>query len=86
MTGRHRRSTPTPADSDLSVIDCLEKNVTQPLTQRGAIRAYWGQIMDAQSKLRSGLIRGVHEFELVLISRNMVITFVLEENFTITKI
>ena len=63
----------------------LEEDVTQTLTQRHAIKDYWELIEDAQYKLRSGLIRGVHEFELVLISRNKVITSELEENFTITE-
>ena len=85
MAERHRRSTPTPADRDLSVIDDLEKTITQPLTQRPAIREYWEQIKDAQSKLWSGLIRDVHEFELVLISRNTVITSEPDENSTVTK-
>ena len=85
MAERQRRSTPSPADTDPSVIDSLEKNVTQPLTRCRAIRDYWEQIKDAQSKLRSGLIRDVHEFELVLISRNKVIISELEENSTITE-
>lgn len=85
MAERHRRSTPTLADTDLSVIDSLEKNVTQPLTQFPAFMEYWEQIEDAQSKLSSGLIRGIHEFELVLISRNMVIISELKGNPTVTE-
>ena len=85
MAERHRSSTSQPADKDPSFIESLEKNVTQPLTQRPGIRGYWEQIQDAQSKLESGLIRGVHEFELVLISRNKVITSGPEEDSTVTE-
>lgn len=85
MAERYRRSTTSPADTDPSVIDSLEKTVTQPLTKRHTIREYWEQIKDAQSKLWSGLIRNVHELELVLILRNKVITSKLEENSTVTE-
>ena len=85
MAERRRRSNPLLADGDSSVIDMLEEDVTRTLTQRHAIKEYWEHIEDTQSKLRSGLIRDVHEFELVLISRNEVITSELEENFTVTE-
>ena len=85
MAETHRTSTPSPADWDPSIINCLEEDVTQPLTQRYAIREYWEQIKDAQTKLRCGLIRDVHEFELVLISRNKVITSEPEEKLTVTE-
>lgn len=85
MAEIHRRSTPTPVNRDLSVIDDLEEKVTQPLTQRPAIGEYWEQIKNAQSKLWSGLIRNAHELELVLISRNTVITFEPDENSTVTE-
>ena len=62
------------ADDHLSVTRILEKDVMQPLTQCLAIREYWEQINDAQSRMRKGLIRDVRELELVLISRNTVIT------------
>ena len=62
------------ADDHILVTRILEKDVMQPLTQRPAIRDYWEQIIDAQSKMRRGLIRDVHELELVLISKNTVIT------------
>ncbi|KAK0508143.1 hypothetical protein JMJ35_009227 [Cladonia borealis] len=70
MAERHRRPTPPPAERDLSVVHILETGVAQPLTQRYASEEYWEQIKNARSRLRSGLIRDVHEFELVLISRN----------------
>ena len=85
MAEIHRRSTPIPVDRDLSVIDELEEKVTQPLTQLPAIGEYWEQIKNAQSKLWSGLIRNAHELELVLISRNTVITFEPDENSTVTE-
>ena len=74
-----------PSDRDLSVIDELEEKIMQPLTQRPAIKEYSEQIKDAQSKLWSGLIRNEHELELVLISRNTVITSEPYENSTVTE-
>ena len=85
MAERQKRSTLPPAERDLSVIDSLEEIVTEPLTQRPASKEYWEQIKDAQSKLRKGLIRNVHEFELVLISRDKVIVSESEEIFTVTE-
>ena len=85
MAETHRRSSLSLPDRDSSVIDGLDENVTQPLIQCLAIKEYWGQIKDARSKFQSGLIRDVHEFELVLISRNKVITCELKENSTITE-
>ena len=85
MAERHRTWTPIPAERDLSVIEDLEKIVTQPLTQSLAIRDYCEHIKDSQSKLWRGLIRDVHEFELVLISRNTVITSEPDEISTVTE-
>ena len=85
MAERQSRSASLSAETDLSVIGSLEIKVVQPLIQRPAIREYWEQIEDARSKLESGLIRDVHEFELVLISRNKVITSELEGNSAVTE-
>ncbi len=85
MAERRRRSLPSVAKGDPSVIKSLEKNVTQPLIQCRAIKEYWEQIKDAGSKLRRGLIRDVQEFELVLISRKKVITSESEESSEITE-
>lgn len=85
MAERRTRSTPPLADDNLSFIDFLDENVTQSLTQRRAIRDYWEQIKDVQSKLWSGLIRNEHELELVLISRNTVITSELEGDSALTE-
>lgn len=85
MAERYRRSTTPVAETDLLVIDSLETKVTQPLTQHQAIKDYWGQIHCAQSRLDSGLIRDVHEFELVLISRNKVITSAPEDKSAVTE-
>ena len=86
MAERQSRSAPLSGVKDLSVIGSLETKVIQPLTQRHAIREYWEQIEDARSKLRSGLICDVHEFELVLISRDKVITSELEGNSAVTEV
>ena len=85
MAERHRSSTPQPEDKDPSVIESLKHNVTQPLTRRRDIRKYWEQIQDAQSELENGLIRDVHEFELVLISRNKVIASGSGDDCTVTE-
>ena len=66
--------TPPPTERDLSIIGSLGTKITEPLTQRHAIKEYWEQIKDAHSKLWRGLIRDVHEYELVLISKNKVFT------------
>ena len=85
MAERQSRSAPLSAETDLSVIGSLETKVIQPLTKRHAIKKYSEQVEDARSKLRSGLIRDVHEFELVLISRDKVITSELEGNSAVTE-
>ena len=61
-----------PADRDPSFSDAVEYTVTRPLTQCRAIRDYWGHIMNTQFKLRNGFVRNIHEFELMLISRQKV--------------
>ena len=63
---------PTYYDPSDHFIESLEVEVTIPLQQSPAIEAFHDHIAKTQSVLRQGLIRNIHELELMLISCDKV--------------